>query len=139
MPFKNPVWQSLFFKWDCIHNVLTHLMSSWLWLVLFTCLFVFQTHHTACRILVPWPGNRHTPLVLEVQGLNHWASREVPAMVSFKFISFPFVCHSSSVFPIFIFWVDWFPYFCFLSHAGLWLISFCFVFYSFFGVYNAHL
>ena len=31
----------------------------------------------ACGILVPWPEIKPTPLVLEVQSLNHWTTQEV--------------------------------------------------------------
>ena len=34
--------------------------------------------HTACGILVPWPGIEPVPPALEVQSLNHWTTREVP-------------------------------------------------------------
>ena len=44
---------------------------------------VFQPHHQACGILVPWPGMEPAPPALELQSLNHWPTREVP----FSFIS----------------------------------------------------
>ena len=35
-------------------------------------------HHTASGILVPQPGIRHAPSVLEAQSFSHWTTREVP-------------------------------------------------------------
>ena len=32
----------------------------------------------ACGILVPWPGIRPMPHVLQVHSLNHWTTRQVP-------------------------------------------------------------
>ena len=39
--------------------------------------FNFWPHHVACRIPVPWPGIKPTPLAKEAQSLNHWTTREV--------------------------------------------------------------
>ena len=40
--------------------------------------FLFWLHHTACGILVPWPGIEPVPHAVEVQHPNHWTAREVP-------------------------------------------------------------
>ena len=34
--------------------------------------------HTACGILIPWPGVEPVSPALEVQSLNHWTAREIP-------------------------------------------------------------
>ena len=39
---------------------------------------LFRLHHTACGILVSWPGIEPTPPALKVRSLNHWTVREVP-------------------------------------------------------------
>ena len=33
-----------------------------------------------CGVLVPWPGIEPAPSALEVQSLNHWTTREDPAL-----------------------------------------------------------
>ena len=38
----------------------------------------------ACGMSVPWPGIEPMPPPLDVQSLNHWASREVPLKLTFK-------------------------------------------------------
>ena len=38
----------------------------------------FLPWHTACRILVPWPGVEPSPLAVKVQSPNHWTTRELP-------------------------------------------------------------
>ena len=40
--------------------------------------FVFQSHHVACRILVPQPGTQTVRPAVEPQGRNHCTTREVP-------------------------------------------------------------
>ena len=35
-------------------------------------------HHKGCGILFPQPGTESMPPVVGAQGLNHWATREVP-------------------------------------------------------------
>ena len=41
-------------------------------------------HHIACGILVPGPGMKPSPLIVEVQCLNHWTAREVPTCFIFS-------------------------------------------------------
>ena len=48
--------------------------------VLFCCLFVFQPHPVACGILVPQSWIKPMPPAMRVQSLNHWTTREVPAV-----------------------------------------------------------
>ena len=40
---------------------------------------MFWLHHTPCGLLVPQPGIESIPPE-EVQSLNHWTAREVPAL-----------------------------------------------------------
>ena len=44
-------------------------------------------HSTAYAILVPWPGIEPAPSALEAQNLNYWATREVPIIMVFFYIS----------------------------------------------------
>ena len=44
--------------------------------------FFFFLHHTACGILLPWPGIEPVPPAWEVWSLNHWATREVLHMTA---------------------------------------------------------
>ena len=44
--------------------------------------FFFWPHHKASRILVPWPEIDLMPPAMQVEILNHWTAREVPAIVS---------------------------------------------------------
>ena len=46
--------------------------------------FFFLPHHTACGILVPWPGIKPMPPALEVWSLNHWTARDFPKMIHFN-------------------------------------------------------
>ena len=39
------------------------------------------SHHTACRILVPWPRIEPKPLALEAQSLSHWTAGNSPIFV----------------------------------------------------------
>ena len=39
----------------------------------------FWPCHTACGILVPWPGIKSLSPAVEAWSLNHWMTREVPA------------------------------------------------------------
>ena len=49
------------------------------YLFMYLCIYLFLFFgHTACGILVPWPGIEPVPPVVEVQSLNYWAAREVP-------------------------------------------------------------
>ena len=41
-------------------------------------LFFFWPCHTACGILVPWPGIEIMPLAVKAQSPNQWTVREVP-------------------------------------------------------------
>ena len=54
--------------------------SDWKISVLFVFVFVFGLCHTACEILVPWPGIEPEPLAVNVQRPNHWTAREFPRM-----------------------------------------------------------
>ena len=40
--------------------------------------FIFQSHHGACGILVLRPGVEPVPPALEMQSIKHWTTREVP-------------------------------------------------------------
>ena len=40
---------------------------------------LFLPHHSACGILVHWPGIKHVSLAVEVQTPNHWTTREFPS------------------------------------------------------------
>ena len=42
---------------------------------------VFQPHHQACGIFVPWPGMDPAPSAMEAQSRNHWTTREVPPVM----------------------------------------------------------
>ena len=44
--------------------------------------FFFWPHHKASMILVPWPEIDLVPPAIQVEILNHWTAREVPAIVS---------------------------------------------------------
>ena len=46
------------------------------------CWFYFWPYHATCRILVPPPGTKPMPTAVEVQSLNHWTTKEAPAMIS---------------------------------------------------------
>ena len=41
-------------------------------------LSLFSPCHRACRILIPWTGIEPWPLVVKVQGPNHWITRDFP-------------------------------------------------------------
>ena len=43
-------------------------------------------HYVACRILVPQPRIEPGPLALEAWSLKYWTTREVPPLVSLKWI-----------------------------------------------------
>ena len=43
--------------------------------------FFWGEGHMACRILVPQSGMELAPLAVEVQGPNHWTTREVPPLI----------------------------------------------------------
>ena len=40
--------------------------------------FFYLFVHTACRILLPWPGLEPVPSAVKVQCLKHWTTREFP-------------------------------------------------------------
>ena len=42
--------------------------------------FFFWPHCTACGILVPWPGIKPVPTVVEALNPNHWPTREFPIL-----------------------------------------------------------
>ena len=44
---------------------------------LYFILFIFWLYHTACRILVPWPGIEPVPPVLKAGNANLWTTSEV--------------------------------------------------------------
>ena len=47
-------------------------------------LLLFWLHHTACGILVSWPGIEPGPSAVKVWSLNCWISREFPASLSYS-------------------------------------------------------
>ena len=53
-----------------IHTV----TQSWTWLRLFS-------PHTACGILVPWPGIKPGPSAVKVQSSSHWTTKEFPMVL----------------------------------------------------------
>ena len=53
--------------------------SGWILVFLFVVFFLSAPCLTR-RILVPWPGIKPTPLVLEVWSFNHWTAREIPVL-----------------------------------------------------------
>ena len=44
----------------------------------FSFTYLCLPHHAACAILVPQLGVKTTPLALEAQRINHWATTEAP-------------------------------------------------------------
>ena len=52
-------------------------------------LFSFWPRHTACRILVPQPGIKPIPPVVEAQCVNHWSTRKSPSFTFLKWNSVP--------------------------------------------------
>ena len=42
-------------------------------------LFYFLQHHSARRILIPWPRTEPMPPAVEAWSLNHWATSKVPS------------------------------------------------------------
>ena len=46
--------------------------------------FFFGHNHVTCRLLVPWPGIEPVPRAVDVQSLNHWATREVLLFAPFS-------------------------------------------------------
>ena len=44
--------------------------------------FFFWLHHTACGILVPWPGIEPRPMAVKALGPNHWTARKFPSHIS---------------------------------------------------------
>ena len=42
----------------------------------------FFLHHTACGILVPWPGIKPVPPAVEAQSANHWTAKGSPSKIS---------------------------------------------------------
>ena len=44
-------------------------------------IFYFWLHRAACRILDPPPGTKPMPTAVEVHSLNHWTTKEAPAMI----------------------------------------------------------
>ena len=58
---------------------LSHFLSFFLF-------FFFWSHHAACWILVPQPGDEPVPPAVEVRSPNHWTTREFP---NFSFFVFP--------------------------------------------------
>ena len=42
-------------------------------------IYLFWPHHSACGILVPWPGIKRISLAVEVQTPIHWTTREFPS------------------------------------------------------------
>ena len=52
---------------------------------------VFWLHHTAAKVLVPWPGIAPVPPAVGEQCLNHWPAREVAPSSSFLIHCFWFL------------------------------------------------
>ena len=44
---------------------------------------LFWLHHTACGILIPWPGIEPGPLAVNAWSPNHWTTRELPSIMFF--------------------------------------------------------
>ena len=60
-------------------------------------IFSFLFGHSACEILVPWPGITPVPLAVEAWSLNHWITREVPQVywINKWMDGVPFLCTKS--------------------------------------------
>ena len=54
------------YKWKCIYTLIQEIFGGG------------ESTPRACRILAPRPGMEPVPPAVQVQGLNHWTSREVP-------------------------------------------------------------
>ena len=57
-------------------------MTIYLFIYLF--IYLYRPLRVACRILVPRPGIKPLPPLLEDQSLNHWTAREVPFCLFFS-------------------------------------------------------
>lgn len=97
IPFKIPLINLKYFSLFIFHSVLSYVLFSSLscslgtklflsstenaslflipsFLFLLVC-FLATTHHTTCRILIPWQGSNLYPAV-EAKSLSHWSARE---------------------------------------------------------------
>ena len=64
----------------CYHYQYYHYLSinnmHILFYFIYFYLFIFLPLHTACRILLPWPGIKPMSPALGTWSLNHWTTRE---------------------------------------------------------------
>ena len=44
--------------------------------------FIFWSCHTACGILVPWPGIKRGSMAVKASSLNHWTTKKLPQIVT---------------------------------------------------------
>ena len=87
-------YQTEVFRWNLVRAC--HLLSF------FFCLWPC---HMACRVLVSPTGIEAVPPAVEAQSLNHWTTREVPAIYFFFFLIY--------------FWLHWI----FVAACGLSLVA----------------
>ena len=66
-------------EWDNGDNIVNILKNQWI--VYF---FFLWRHHSACGILVPWPGIELAPLAVKPWSPNHWTVREFPELSTLK-------------------------------------------------------
>ena len=78
-------YSSVICPWDhsCFYHFYFHTSFSEVKITKVNSFFLFGYTCAACRILVPQPGIEPTPPVVEVQNLNHWATREFPGLILF--------------------------------------------------------
>ena len=57
---------------------------------------IFWPCHTACGILVPWPGVEPLPPAVEAWSPNHWTTREAPRTSLLLLPDLLFICPSST-------------------------------------------
>ena len=68
------------------YNCKGNLLLSFFTFIFWNILLCFRPHSVACRILVPQPRIKPSPLALEVQSPNHWITREFPATLLFAIL-----------------------------------------------------
>ena len=66
---KSPCYHYQYYHYLSINNM--HILFYFLSLFI-----IFLPLHTACRILVPWPGIKPMSPALGTWSLNHWTTRE---------------------------------------------------------------
>ena len=66
--------------YDELFEEMPNCFPKWLDPGFLICCVFFGCSVLECRILVPWPGIKPTPLVLEVWSFNHWTAREIPVL-----------------------------------------------------------